>query len=339
MPTACVLQTGAHVRLSGQRLIVTCPSPEEGEPAPAVREIPLRDIERFIHGEDVEMTSPAVAALMRANIPVTLLGTDGRCLGSFLPPSNAHARFRLLQYQRTLDAGFTRDISRRLITAKLYNQRRVLQRLAANREEPRHNVAAAVQWLESGFASLRVAASVEEIRGHEGATTARYFSAWAQFLPEPFPFERRSTRPPLNPVNACISFGATVIYSEMVAFIQAHGLDPAMGCLHTVDDRRWSLALDLIEPFRPAFVEALTVDLFSHQILNQTHFEARDGGTYLNAPGRRKFFMQYERRLERQFLCEALGHRTTLRQQLEQQAVLFKSALEDPSTYEPFVMN
>jgi len=86
-------------------------------------------------------------------------------------------------------------------------------------------------------------------------------------------------------------------------------------------------------------VEALALDLFSHQILNEQHFEPKNGGVYLNEEGRKKFILQYERRMERQFLSESAGHRTTLRQQLENQAVMFKSALEKRDAFEPFLIN
>ena len=118
-------------------------------------------------------------------------------------------------------------------------------------------VKAALTWLDSLFASLKQVGNVDELRGYEGAATARYFQAWAVFLPESYPFERRSKRPPLNPVNACISFGATLVYSEVVAYLHAHGLDPSLGLLHATENGRWSLALDLMEPFRPVVVEAL----------------------------------------------------------------------------------
>ena len=130
-----------------------------------------------------------------------------------------------------------------------------------------------------------------------------------------------------------------MLYSEAVSFIHAHGLDPALGLLHATEDGRWSLALDLIEPFRPVLAEALALDLFSHQILSAKQFEPKNGGIYLNDEGRKKFFLQYERRMERQFLSESAGHRTTLRQQLEQHAIDYKSALEDPAKFEPFLMN
>ena len=149
----------------------------------------------------------------------------------------------------------------------------------------------------------------------------------------------RPIRPPLNPVNACISFGSTLLYHEAVAFLHSHGLDPALGTLHSTEDGRWSLALDLMEPFRPVIVEALALDLFSHEILKGDHFEPKNGGVYLNNDGRKKFFLQYERRMERQFMSECAGHRTTLRQQLENQSVMFKAALDDLARFEPFLMN
>jgi CRISPR-associated protein Cas1 len=364
MPSACIVQPGAYVRLVGERLQVTTPDDENGPGAR--RDIPLRDLDRLICAEHVQLTNQAMAAVLTAGIPVSLLADSGEFLGSFLPPLNSHAEARLEQYRQTLDMDFARQISAKLVTAKLYNQRRVLQRMGASRKSDAEtadalsgglgladsstaasgiseiavpDLQATLGWLESSFIPIRNSQSIDEIRGYEGVTTARYFSAWARFLPEAFPFERRSTRPPKNAVNSCISFGATLIYNEMVAFLHTHGLDPSLGCLHTPENGRWSLALDLIEPFRPVLVEALALDLFSHKILNREHFEERDGGVFLNLAGRRKFFVQYERRMERHFLSESVGHRTTLRQQLEQQGRHYKACLLRPDGFEPFLMN
>ncbi len=354
MPTACITQAQSVIRLHSQRLQIHGRNEETGRDE-ILREIPIRDLDRLILVESVQITSQAMATLLRAEIPINILAWNGQFLGGFLPAANRHGLARLRQYQRTLDPAFALAMAGRLVTAKIYNQRRVLQRLASARsagepaagpERPALEAAAegdplrgTIRWLDALFVSLRGSRSIDELRGFEGVSTARYFQAWATCLPADFPFERRSTRPPLNPVNACISFGATLLYSEIVAFLHAHGLDPALGLLHTTEDGRWSLALDLLEPFRPVLAEALALDLFSHQMLNASHFEPRAGGVYLNDNGRKKFILQYERRLERQFLSEAAGHRTTLRLQLEQQAIGFKAALEDPARFEPFLIN
>lgn len=364
MPTACINQSDVRIHLKGERLEVYGRNPES-ERDEVLREIPLRDLDRLIISESVHLTSPALAAVLRGGVAVQVFSWSGQFLGGFLPAQNRHGLSRLLQYRRTLDPEFALQIAGRIITAKLYNQRRVVQRLAASRnydlgvmnsdlkpapegeaaeskpEIINHNseIKNTLQWLDALFAPLKGCQTIDELRGYEGAATARYFQAWASFLPKEFPFERRSKRPPLNPVNACISFGSTILFNESVAFSHARGIDPALGTLHSTEDGRWSLALDLIEPFRPVLVEALALDLFSHQILNEKHFEPKNGGVYLNEEGRKKFFLQYERRMERQFLSESTGHRTTLRQQLENQSVMFKSALENLDRFEPFLMN
>jgi len=358
MPTAIINQSDCRIHLTGERLEVFGRNPATDRDE-TLREIPLRDLDRLIISESVHITQPAMAALLSAGIFIQVFSWSGKFLGSFLPAQNNHGLARLRQYQRALDPAFALQMAGRIITAKLYNQRRVLQRVALSRDAAGSDdgsppaeagspavekmalaeVKSALTWLDQLFGSIGRSQSIDEVRGYEGAATARYFQVWSGLLPEAFPFERRSKRPPLNPVNACISFGSTLIYNEEVAFLHAHGLDPALGLLHATEDGRWSLALDLIEPFRPVFVEALTLDLFSHQILNAQHFEPKNGGVYLNEEGRKKYFLQYERRMERQFLCECAGHRTTLRQQLENQAVMFKAALEQPDQFEPFLMN
>ena len=340
MPTACIQQPGSKIALESERLVVSF-NDDEGNALK--RDIPLRDLDRIILAETVSITSPALAETLRRSIPISVIDSQGRFLGAFQPATLDHGATRLRHYQRTLDANFTLTVAVKIIVAKIYNQRRLVQRVAANRKAEDKpvplGISAAMDSLDRAMAAAGKSTVLESLRGHEGLAAARYFSAWASLLPESFPFERRSSRPPLNPVNAVLSFTSTLIYNETHALLHAHGLDPALGLLHTTENGRWSLALDLMEPFRPVLAEALTLDLFSHKMLNASHFEPHNGGIYLNKSGRSKLILQYEKRMERQFMSEACGHRTTLRQQLENQAILFKSALDDPSKFEPFVMN
>ena len=336
MPTACLNQPRCRVRLESERLIVHGPDPAGGDRTIELRQIPLRDLDRVIAVESTQFTSESIGALLRREIPLTFLDHSGRFLGAFQPAINDHGRSRMSQYRRHSDGPFVLEMAGRIVAAKIYNQRRVIQRMAANRKS---DFAGGLLRLEQMLSAASRCGSVDEIRGCEGAASARYFELWAAFLPPDFPFERRSRRPPHNPVNACISFGSTLLYNECAAFLHAHGLDPAPGLLHVTENGRWSLALDLMEPFRPVLTEALALDLFTHQILNASHFEPSHGGIYLNTEGRARFLLQYERRMERQFLSEHVTHRTTLRQQLEAQATMFKSALDVPEKFQPFLMN
>lgn len=342
MPTACVQLPGSKISLESERLVVVFPDSDDS-PREARRDIPLRDLERMVMGEGVSATTPALMEMLRRSIPISFIDGRGRFLGSFQPAAPDHGAARLRHYQRTLDPDFALAVAREILGAKIHNQRRLVQRVAANRKAEDKEVPPGIPFtldlLDRAMLLASKAESIDSLRGHEGMAAARYFTAWAALLPAEFPFERRSTRPPLNPVNAVLSFSSTMIYQEMHSFLHAHGLDAALGLLHTTENGRWSLALDLMEPFRPVIAEALTLDLFSHRILNASHFEPQEGGIYLNREGRAKLILQYEKRMERQFLSETAGHRTTLRQQLENHAILFKSALDDPLKFAAFRMN
>lgn len=353
----------SRVKLHSERLLVLAP-PEKDRPDTLLQDIPIAELEQLVLRDDIQITTQAVCALLRANVTLHYIDGLGRSLGCTVPPMRPEARTRQSQFQRTLDDAFAREIASRLIAAKIHNQRRVLQRLKASRAEARESKSseapahddtlsvdpadsapaaasldADLDWLAAIQHSLPQAATLDELRGHEGATTARYYRAWAAFLPAAFPFERRSARPPLDAVNACISYGSVLLYHECLTRLHLRGLDPGLGFLHATENGRWSLALDLIEPFRPALVEAMTLRLLSHCMLQARDFEPRDGGIYLAGSGRRTFLAEYENRIQREFLSEHVGHRTTLRQQIEAQVLSLKAALQDPTAFAPFRLN
>ena len=335
MSTACIETPYSRVKLHSQRLLVIAPQ-QPGQPDELLVQIPLDGLERVVIRDQVLITTPAVCELLRRGIPLHYLDGLGHPLGDCLPAQPPAAAARLRQYQRSLDPAFALAVARRLIEAKIYNQHRVLQRLESNHALGlEHELAQ----LSSAQAQAKHASSIETLRGVEGASTLLYFNLWARFLPAEFPFERRSARPPLNPVNACISFGATLIYQELRAALHLCGLDPALGFLHVPQDGRASLALDLMEPFRPAVAEALTLRLLALGQLRASDFEPSHGGIYLAGAGRKTFLTQYEQRLTREFLGEQAAHRTTLRQQLRQSATALKSALSDPELFQPFRLN
>lgn len=342
MPAAWIETPAAVVRLRSERLEVTLPPPADGDghatpPAHAMVDLPLGEIERLIVAEEVRLTFPALCEVLRREIPVVIHDWRGRLLGSFLPPASPHSALRLRQYQRTWEPEFQTLLSRRLIQTKIKNQRRLLQRLHATR--PRPVVPGALDRMAACLADTNRATDVPALRGLEGAAAALYWPAWAAFLPEDHPFERRSTRPPHNPVNAVLSYLSALVYGEVLAACHRRGLDPGLGCLHPTTDRRWSLALDLMEPFRPAILEATAIRLFTHRMLDAGHFQPVEGGIHLSPSGRRTVIHQFETRLQREFESEHAGHRTTLRRQIEATVLAYRMALETPESFQPFLMN
>lgn len=297
--------------------------------------VPLEDIERVILGSRTVISPQSLTALLGRGIPVAFVSAGGRHLGSFEPPSPPRGLTRRSQYLACAGEAFRLAIASALVSAKIHNARRSLQRLNARRPSFDKNILSQFRQLAR---QAEGATGVEALRGIEGAAAARYFSLWAGFFPVAFPFEKRSTRPPLNPVNAVLSYTSTLVYGEILSATLARGLDPAPGCLHETTDDRHSLPLDLMEPFRPALVESLTLRMFSLGILNPSHFVPHGRGVYLNPTGRSLLFEQYEDRLTRRFLDPATGQRTNFRTLLRDTPLRYKMALVEPSRFNPFLM-
>jgi len=148
----------------------------------------------------------------------------------------------------------------------------------------------------------------------------------------------RSTRPPLNPPNAALSFVSIILYNLLVGLLIRRGLDPGVGFLHATDNRRYALALDLIEPFRPAVIEPFVIRLFSHRLLDGKDFEPADGGIHLNRAGRSTLLFHWEKRLRRLFHPANSDIRSSMLQEIETRIVNFKRTLENPREFAPFRM-
>jgi CRISP-associated protein Cas1 len=332
MPTLCVSSPGTRISLAGGRLRIAATDPETPE-----RDIPLHDVERAIVCEEAHLTTQALGALLRRDIPVILTSWGGRILG-LCQPSAPHSASRLAQYRTSLDPALTLALAIPLVEAKIANSRRILQRLAANR--PHASIAPTLDFLSRCASACPRSSSLATLRGHEGSAAAAYFEAYATFFPDHAPFERRSRRPPLNAANAILSYTYTLLAAEAEAQLHAIGLDPAIGFLHEPADRRPSLALDLIEPFRAPVADSMALDLLSHGTLKpHSHFEKRDGGIHLDSDGKKRFFVAYERRLEREFTSPHAGRRTTLRREIHRDALALKKALLDDEPFQPFLMH
>ncbi len=337
MPGLFALTPGTSINLVSERLRVAVPAqPDEDRPAEE-HDVPLFDVEQVVIDDSVNITIPAIAELMRRNIPLVLTSHGEKILGLCQPPA-PHSIARLAQYRSAGASPLALALASLWVEAKILNSRRVIQRLAQNRETA--DVAAVLAALQQLAERCRDALSIETLRGYEGTAAGRYFEALGGFFPEGCPFEYRSRQPPHNPANAVLSFAYTILTSEMECLVHAHGLDPAIGFLHEPADRRPSLALDLIEPFRAPVADALALDLLNHGTLKAAdHFERQKGGWYLNKTGRKRFFAAYERRMNREFTSDQSGRRTTLRMEMERQVHAVKKALLSGEPFEPFLMN
>ena len=144
----------------------------------------------------------------------------------------------------------------------------------------------------------------------EGRARDAYYRAWPAVLgpaAAAFPYDGRTRQPPSNALNAAISFGNALCYATCLKALYRTALDPTISYLHEPGDRRYSLALDLAEVFKPLLVDRAIFRLIKTGQLQPGHFEPRLGGVYLTDAGRRRFVEAWDDRLRRTVRHRGLG--------------------------------
>ncbi len=283
-----VTDQGAGVYRRGERLQVR-------RRKQVLVEVHLHDLEQVVLMGQIALSAPAMSTLLEQGVDTVFLSINGRYRGRLVGPARRNVVLRQKQFKCYEDEPFRLRVARAVVEGKLRNMRTLLMRLARRRKV---DVGTVAHRLRRSIQQVGQATNAETLRGIEGAGTAAYFGVLGTFFPEGFAFKGRNRRPPRDPVNALLSFGYALLGNSVEGAIYLVGLDPYLGFLHVVDYGRPSLALDLMEEFRPVLVDALVLDLINHNRVQSEDFEARDGGVFLQGEGRKRLIEGYQRRLE-----------------------------------------
>ena len=260
-----------------------------------IAEVHLHDLEQVVLMGQISLSSPAMSTLLEKGVDTVFLSINGRYRGRLVGPARRNVVLRQKQFKCYEDEPFRLRVAQAVVEGKLRNMRTLLMRLARRRKV---DVGTVAHRLRRSIQQVGQATNAETLRGIEGAGTAAYFGVLGAFFPEGFAFKGRNRRPPRDPANALLSFGYALLGNSIEGAIYLVGLDPYLGFLHVVDYGRPSLALDLMEEFRPVLVDALVLDLINHNRVQSEDFEARDGGVFLQGEGRKRLIEGYQRRLE-----------------------------------------
>lgn len=285
MTTLYIQEQGVKVRKQGEQLIVS-----RGDEV--LQAVPINKVEQVVlMGRGVQMTTALLVDLLQRGVPVLLTNQQGsRHYATLAAGPSRFAVLRTQQLALVQEPARALVFARAIVQAKLANQRALLVTTGW--------VAArtAIAQIDEMLAKVPTAATVDVVRGYEGAAAAAYFGAWRASLEPAWGFQGRAYYPPPDPVNALISFGYTLLLNEMQAAIQITGLDPYMGMFHVIEDGRPSLALDLMEEFRP-LVDRLVLDLVARRALTREQFERparQPEAVYLGEAGRALVIDAYE---------------------------------------------
>jgi len=248
------------------------------------------------------------------------------------------------QYRRADQPPASLAIARNIVAAKVANARTVL--LRAVRDHPdapgRAELTAAVARLANEVSRVRLADTLDRARGIEGEAAATYFSVFDHLITaqrESFSFGTRSRRPPLDPVNALLSFLYAMLGHDARAACEASGLDAAVGFLHRDRPGRAGLALDLMEELRPVLADRLAVSLINRQQVRREGFRITEsGGVEMDEATRKVVLVAYQERKQETLVHPYLGEKTTLGLVLHLQARLLARHLRgDLDAYPPFI--
>ena len=334
MATLILNNDSISVSLESDHIIVKRHNTES-----AAQTLPIKDVERVVVIGQPAITFPVLARFMDRGIPCVFLTKGQRWRGTLDFGQSRNVARRMLQYDKLRDADICLSLAKGAIVAKLRNCRRVIQRLCANRGMPIPEGDEHWRGLNGCIADINISTDLDSVRGVEGIGAFHYFRLIDGFMPFGFTFPARSRRPPLDPANAVLSFVYTSLMNEVAAAVRAHALDVGLGFLHQDCERSPSLALDLMEVFRPGFADLLVLGMISHDRLDPDHdFESdeKTGGVYLSSTARRKVLVACESAMSRSFKPLGKSKRTTLRLAIDEQVLAFVKFLEDGEPMEFF---
>lgn len=338
--TLYVTTQGAWLNKDGENVVVSVENIERGR-------VPLHTIGGIVGFGRVLVSPPLLGACASAGITVNHMTEEGRFLARVEGPVSGNVLLRRTQY-RWADVPLRRDsIIKSVVAGKVLNQRTVLTRALRDHGDSmapadRAAVSAAADRLANIVRRIEKPLDGEQLRGAEGEAGQVYFSIFDHLVrgDKPlFAFKGRSRRPPMDAVNALLSFIYALLTTDARAALESVGLDPAVGYLHADRPGRPSLALDLIEEFRPFFADRLVLSLINRRQLGIKNFRTVDNGaTLLTEEGRKTVLVAYQERKRDEIQHPFLDERVTVGLLWFIQAQLLARHLRgDLDAYPPFV--
>jgi CRISPR-associated protein Cas1 len=312
-----VQEPGSHVGKRSEHLVVR----KDGQ---EVTRVPMHAVRQVVVFGNVQVSTQALETLAAGDISVAYLTGHGRFLGTFAPAIPKNVGLREAQFRRFADPAECLLLSKAVVRAKLSNQRTLLMRSLRGAGD-RGSDEPAARGLAEVIRRLDDAASVETVLGLEGQGASLYFGEFGRFLKaQPpgrgFDFTVRNRRPPRDPVNSLLSFAYTLLTKDCFAAVCTVGFDPYKGFFHSNRHGKPSLALDLLEEFRPVVADSVVLTLVNNEMLTPDDFLTWREACQLTEAGRKTFFQAYEQRRATVVTHPVYGYRMSYARMLEVQA-------------------
>ncbi len=312
--TLYVTAEDAWLRKDGANIVVEVEGAERGR-------APLHMLDGVVSFGRAGASPALLAACAEAGMAVSYLAPNGRFLARLEGPRSGNVLLRRTQYRAADDPARALPIVRGIVAAKTANQRAVLRRAlrdhgAAMDPAAHGRLVAAEARLTDAARRVLVGAEIDSLRGIEGEAALVYFSVFNDLIrvdDDAFRFCGRSRRPPLDRVNALLSFLYAMLGHDCRSALEAHGLDPQVGFLHTDRPGRAGLALDLMEELRPVLADRLALSLINRRQLAPGDFIVEEaGGVRLTDDARKRVLVAWQERKREELRHPFIGEAASL---------------------------
>ncbi len=287
------------------------------------RVIPINNIDSFFVFGEVSFNSKFLNFLTRNRIPMHLFNYYGFYSGSYYPREHLLSGYVVVHQVKHYSAKKKRiELAREIIGAATANILRNLKYYTADSRQGVLNshslelLFLTMAQIETFSAGIVEAQDISELMGIEGNIRKVYYQAWQHLLrsADPaFSFSERVKRPPDNAVNAIVSFGNSLMYSACLTEIYRTQLNPTVSFLHEPSERRFSLALDLAEIFKPMFIDRMIFKLVNTRAIQAKHFTSALNFCHLNDAGRKIVVKEFEERMRTTIKHRGLGRHVSYR--------------------------
>jgi len=335
--TLFVTTEGAYLAKDGQAVAVRV------QKATRLR-IPLHNLDGIVCFGRVGCSPSLMAACGESGVSISFLSSSGKFRAVVSGFTSGNVLLRRQQYRAADDSERSLEIARSIVLGKLANCRTVLNRAARDADDAQRAEAlqAVARRLSATIPAVQQATTLDQLRGVEGESAVRYFAAFNDLItanPEVFRFERRSRRPPLDPINCLLSFVYTLLMHDVRSACEAVGLDPAVGFLHRDRPGRPGMALDLMEEFRPWLADRLVLSLINRRQLGPTSFQTLEtGAVVMDDAARKAVLVAWQQRKQDVYTHPFLNERVTVGLLIHLQARLLARHLRgDLDAYPPLL--
>ncbi len=288
--TLYVTSPESYLSLDGENIVILR---EESEAA----RIPLHNLEGIVAFGYTGASPALMGACAKHNIALTFMKPSGRFLSRVVGEVRGNVTLRKAQYRISDSTEESNKIAKNFVLGKIYNTRWLIER--ATRD---HGVRLDVDKLKkvskvlaNSLKYVQECECLEQLRGYEGEAASQYFSVFDDLIlqqKEAFYFRYRNKRPPLDNVNAMLSFVYTLLAHDVAAALETVGLDPYVGFLHRDRPGRISLALDMMEELRPVCADRFVISLINKKEVNDKGFSQKENGAVVMDDDTRKTILK-----------------------------------------------